>query len=502
MTRNKASAILVLVTLGALMHLAFRGLSTEISEKFPRTVDEAPQEILFSEPLTFEEDVSQDESDDFYYPPRSEPRKIAQPAEKTPTRQDPPQEDPALKNRLVVSGKIPEIPTSRVRGSRRFEATGVLEPLVDFWKKVYGVYDEHRVMIHDTDFLEIQYDVLDFTKLDQSDLPDSEKKATKSAEISRAMGRIKDLLTELDQAKTPEAQATLSLEALQVSQLFNSPEYLRKDPERFARAKDRLRTQGGLRTRFVEGLKRSGRYMPFFEKIFEGYGVPREISRLVFVESLFHERALSKVGAGGLWQFMPDSAKHYMVVNSLIDQRYDPIVATHGAARLLAHNYDLLGTWPLAINAYNSGPGNLLKAISSLGTKDIGTIIRKYKGGSYAFASRNFYPSFLAALDVYENQEAYFGKIEKAPLIQFDLVHVPITTTFPEIASLADTSIQELKALNPSFSSAILEGSYSLSPGSQVRVPTGREQVFAANLLARSTGIANVNKTTSLVNSK
>jgi membrane-bound lytic murein transglycosylase D len=142
--------------------------------------------------------------------------------------------------------------------------------------------------------------------------------------------------------------------------------------------------------------------MPVFEEIFESYGVPREVSRLVFVESLFNERAFSKSGAAGLWQFMPGTARHFMTVNHQIDQRYDPILSTHGAARLLLKNYQILGSWPLAINAYNSGAANLQRAITTLGSRDISRIITNYKGGSYAFASRNFYPSFLAALEVYE----------------------------------------------------------------------------------------------------
>lgn len=239
--------------------------------------------------------------------------------------------------------------------------------MVDFWRQIYAVYDTKQVVFHNTENLGVQYKVLDFTGLEERQIADSEKKAIRDLTVREELARLRSVYGET------------------------------------------VRAQVGLRDRFLEGLKRSQRTMPAIEEIFQNYGIPREISRLAFVESLFNERAFSKAGAAGLWQFMPGTARHYMTVNHQIDERYNPLVATRGAARLLLKNYNLLGTWPLAINAYNSGPANLQKAISAVGTRDIATIIRGYKGGSYAFASRNFYPSFLAALEIYENQEKYFG---------------------------------------------------------------------------------------------
>ncbi len=398
--------------------------------------------------------------------------------------------------KLVSPSRLPDFSrapsASRLRGLPRppasgypdsvagqFEVTPRLEPIVNFWKKVYAVYDSTQVVLHDMDHLEVEYGVLDFSDLDRQGLTDSEKKAAREAEIGVAVARVKAVLAELDEW---EGLRPLSEDAQRISKLFQHV------PEggKYKKAQEGLRTQTGIKNRFAEAVKRSGKYMPLFEEVFAYYGVPQEITRLAFVESMFRERALSKVQAAGLWQFMADSARKYMAVDKNIDERYDPIVATHGAAKLLLRNYDLLGSWPLAINAYNSGPGNLLKAVQKLGTRDIGRIVREYRGGSYAFASRNFYPSFLAALHVYENHEKYFGRIAKEAPWKFDPVQLPATMSFPEIAFLSDTPLESLKDLNPAYAEPVIEGHFALPAGSQIRLPAGRQPTFAARFVQHS----------------
>ncbi len=141
---------------------------------------------------------------------------------------------------------------------------------------------------------------------------------------------------------------------------------------------------------------------------------------MVFVESMFNPQAKSKVGAYGLWQIMPNTAKLYgLNVDENVDERGDTRRATHVAAQLLAENYRSLQSWPLAINAYNSGQGTLQAAIRQLGTRDIGTIIQQFRGGVYGFASRNFYPSFLAALEVYNNYPRYFGTLRRESSLSY-----------------------------------------------------------------------------------
>ncbi len=387
-----------------------------------------------------------------------------------------------ISKQLVTPSPIPDLRRGARPISGSFEITSELEPIVDFWRKVYAVWDADHVVIHDMDNLDIQYAILDFSNLDRKDLTDSEKRQARDETVNQEISHIKEALTELENWNGIEP---LSKEARPIAQLFDHI----GNANKYKEAKEKIRTQTGLKDRFAEGLRRSGRYMALFEEVLQNYGIPKEISRLPFVESLFKERVMSKVGAVGLWQFMPDTARRYMVVDPLIDERYDPVMATHGAARLLQRNYDLLGSWPLAINAYNSGPANLLKAISKFGTQDLGTIVTNFKSGSYAFASRNFYPSFLAALDVYEHAEKYFGRISRDPPLRFDRVDLPATMGFNEIAYLADVALDDLKSLNPSFQSQVFEDDYALPAGTQIRIPTGRQPLFASRFVQYYAGL-------------
>lgn len=473
MNRHTLTAILLLSFMGAGLHWAFRGLAGNLPTIFPNLVREAEEEIDLA-PLISEE-------------VEEEPPPLPQgaiPLKKSgeipiPTllsdRHDLP-ESPTSR-RLIRSTPVPDLPLSPddLTGVS-FEIPQELESIVDFWTKIYAVYDTSQVVFHDTDALEIQYSVLDFSTLEEKGMSDAEKKSIREGEITKEMGRIRGLLDDLD-AWLPGDP--LSKEAKRVAHLFQGIH----DADKYQKAKERIRSQIGLKNRFRDGLQRSGRYLALFEQILQSHGVPREISRLPFVESLFRERAFSKAGAAGLWQFMPDTARRYMTVDKLVDERYDPVVATHGAARLLLKNHELLGSWPLAINAYNSGPGNLQKAVAKFGTRDISKIIRNFKSGSYAFASRNFYPSFLAALRISTNEEKYFGHIPKDPPLRFDLIELPSTMSFPEIAYLSDSSLQEMKELNPGFTTAVFEGEFVLPAGSQVRVPIGRHDLFASRFV-------------------
>src|SRR5438093_5744998 len=101
----------------------------------------------------------------------------------------------------------------------------------------------------------------------------------------------------------------------------------------------------------------------------------------------------------------------YMSVGRKVDERLDPTKATRAAARLLRDNYNALGSWPLAITAYNHGRGGMLRAQSEVGSSDITKVIAQYRGPLFGYASMNFYSEFLAAVEVYNNHEQYFGQL-------------------------------------------------------------------------------------------
>jgi membrane-bound lytic murein transglycosylase D len=131
------------------------------------------------------------------------------------------------------------------------------------------------------------------------------------------------------------------------------------------------------------------------------------------VESSYNPGARSHAGAAGLWQFTVPTGKQYLRIDRSTDERLDPFRASEAAARLLRRNHELTGSWPLALTAYNHGAGGVMRAVREMGTDDIVTIVRQYSGPAFGFASRNFYVSFLAALEVDRQAHVHFGPLRR-----------------------------------------------------------------------------------------
>ena len=265
-----------------------------------------------------------------------------------------------------------------------------LESRVEFWKKVYTKYGEDDVIIHDRVNVNLIYDVA--ARRDQ---------AAKIAVVRQTLAEIRDNLT------TPE---NLSLTAKQIRAAILTNGAL-LTPASIADLRDNVHTQIGIKERFREGVIRSGRYVEAFQEIFEKQGVPAEIALLPLVESSFENRALSNAGAAGIWQFTRGTGRLYLSLSRKVDERLDPSKATRAAARLLHDNYNALGSWPLAITAYNHGRAGMMRAQSEVRSSDITKVIREYRGPLFGYASMNFYSEFLVAIDVYNSYEQYFGQL-------------------------------------------------------------------------------------------
>jgi membrane-bound lytic murein transglycosylase D len=255
-------------------------------------------------------------------------------------------------------------------------------------------------------------------------------------------------------------------------------------PARLLNAVDSIRFQLGQADRFREGLVRSGAWSSHIAEVFANQGLPAELAVLPHVESSFNPAAYSKVGAAGLWQFMRSTGRRYMRIDGAIDDRLDPFRSTEAAAQLLSYNYRLLGTWPLALTAYNHGAAGMRRAKESVGTDDIERIVRNYKSPSFGFASRNFYVSFLAALEVDHNPEKYFKDLEPLPEVKFTEVAAP---SFVPIGSLERTLKVDratLRALNPALLPAVWAGGRHVPKGYRLRLPLNGEK-WTTELLAQ-----------------
>jgi membrane-bound lytic murein transglycosylase D len=359
-----------------------------------------------------------------------------------------------------------------------FTIPPALKPQVDFWISIFATYGKRQVVIHDSERLDRIYSVLDFSDLDQEGSSEVQIELAMKDEEDAEKERIRSLLRRLDNVD-PRADS-LTPEEQRIVALFAEDHTAGKFSA--AASDERLRGQRGLRERFAHGIQAAHAYFPTMERIFSEQGVPVDITRLPLVESCFNMHAYSKVGAAGVWQFMPATARNYMRVDGTIDERLDPISATYAAARFMRGNYERLGTWPLAIKAYNHGPAGIARAVREVGTTDPATIIEQYKGPAYKFASRNFYPEFLAALHVERNYRKYFGDLVLDPPLQIDTVALPAHTAITAAARCAGTDTWQLASLNPSLLPVVDTGRAPIPPGYELRLPRGTGAQFRSCL--------------------
>ncbi|GMN07876.1 hypothetical protein MTsPCn5_32650 [Croceitalea sp. MTPC5] len=191
-------------------------------------------------------------------------------------------------------------------------------------------------------------------------------------------------------------------------------------------------------------------YFPLFEQELDSHDVPLEVKYLSIVESALNPKARSRVGATGLWQFMYTTGKMYgLDVSSYVDERRDPIASTTAAAKYLKKLYGIFNDWDLALAAYNSGPGNVNKAIRrSGGYKNYWNIRRNLPRETAGYV-----PAFLATMYLFEYAEEHGLKRERAERTYFetDTVHVKSLITFDQISELVDIPVAQLEILNPSY---------------------------------------------------
>ncbi|OAB80235.1 lytic transglycosylase domain-containing protein [Cochleicola gelatinilyticus] len=196
-------------------------------------------------------------------------------------------------------------------------------------------------------------------------------------------------------------------------------------------------------------------YFPMFEQELDKQGLPLEMKYLAIVESALNPRARSRVGATGLWQFMFATGKMFgLDVNSYVDQRSDPILATEAACKYLNSLYKSFNDWDLALAAYNSGPGNVSKAIRRSGGRTNYWNLRTHLPRETA----GYVPAFLATMYIFEYAEEHGFKSHgpRIPYIATDTIHVKKQISLDQIATVASLDKAELEFLNPSYKLGII----------------------------------------------
>ena len=309
--------------------------------------------------------------------------------------------------------------------------------------------------------LGIVYEVVYFGKKHLS-------RRAKDRKLEKIKAKYKRILRRIAKTKN---KSKLKGEELRVYQLVKKNHY---------KASRRIRGQWGLKDRFQAGIERSGLYMDEIKRIFKQYNLPEELSVLPHVESSFQLKAYSSAGAAGIWQFTRSTGRLFMRVGYDVDERRDPILATYGAAKLLKKNYEVVRSWPLAITAYNHGLRGMQRAQKRHGS-DIVKIIKKYRSRTFGFASRNFYPEFLAALHVVKNQNKYFPLLNiKKPLRRVSF-RLPDYVNINTAVNYFNMTREEIAESNPSLRRPVLIGEKRIPKGYVFQAPASEIKDLRSN---------------------
>lgn len=232
---------------------------------------------------------------------------------------------------------------------------------------------------------------------------------------------------------------------------------------------------------YAEKMSYAYHYFPMIEEELINAGLPVELRAMVIIESGLNPLATSKAGAKGLWQFMPRTGKEYgLEINSMVDERCNPLLATRAACKYLKNMYDMYGDWTLAIASYNCGPGNVNKAITRSGGNR-----QSYKGDFWDIyynlprETRSYVPLFMGATYAFAYHKAHGVEYTTPPMpLAVDTVMINRPMHLEQVSSTIDVDLELLKMLNPQYTLQIIPAttkSYALT------LPTERLTDFIAN---------------------
>lgn len=225
-------------------------------------------------------------------------------------------------------------------------------------------------------------------------------------------------------------------------------------------------------------------YFPIFEEALARQNIPLEIKYLAVVESALNPKAVSRVGATGLWQFMYNTGKQYnLSIDSYVDERSDPLKASAAAAQYMTNMFTIFNDWNLVLASYNSGPGNVNKAIRRSGGQQDFWDIKKH----LPLETQGYVPAFLATMYIYEYHKEH-GIVPKKALVRHfatDTVMVKKEMSFAQISNLLDIPVEQLEALNPSYKRNVIPNytgkyHYLTLPSCKVAVFTSNEDKIYA----------------------
>jgi len=233
--------------------------------------------------------------------------------------------------------------------------------------------------------------------------------------------------------------------------------------------------QNRLRPNFETWLARSGTYAPMIQTVLRENDLPEDLLYLALIESGFNPKAYSRSKATGIWQFMKGTGKRYgLRIDRWIDERRDPVKATHAAVKYLTELYDMFGSWPLALAGYNAGEGRVYRTIVRVRTRDFWTL---RESRHLRPETRNYVPKFMAATIIAKDPERYGFSVEYESPLAYDEVEIKNATYLSAIARYAGVTVKELRKYNPELKRNVTP---PRAPGYKIKLPPGKKEVFMA----------------------
>ncbi len=376
------------------------------------------------------------------------------------------------------------VPRHELRCDASFPCAPELKRRVDFWVMVFREWHTGQLIFHDTKHPERAYKVIDTGA--------SCRRRNEPREVRRARQSIRSqLLTvagKLDRGERKFTDGERHLLGL----------FPGEKAAEVRAAADNIRCQQGNRDRFAKALQRAGAYHDMIAKALREAGLPEDIVYLPFVESAYNPDAYSRVGAAGLWQIMPRTARTLgLEVSATLDERMDPEAATRAATRYFTRSTAVMTEAaravdpavragelnPFIITSYNYGIAGMKRAIRQVGP-DYMRVLERYRSRAFRTAVRNFYASFLAARYVARNAPRYFGEVRRAPPLRYDTVVLQRPTSVQRIEDVFGVGTDELKALNRAWTRYVWKGWRFVPEGYPLRLPprTGGWVAQAARL--------------------
>lgn len=378
----------------------------------------------------------------------------------------------------VLAALAVQLPAAVVAASQEETSTPFvrypqLEPAVGFWRDVFTKYTTRQFVFHDPYHLDVVYAVGDIGRIMDGNLSESRKLRAISDYKKREAARLAAIIRRVADAAPRNAEERRIAAALARA----------KDLPSHATLAARIRAQRGLGDEFCGAVERANVNREQMREILAAHDVPAGLAALPLVESSFRVTAQSHVGAVGVWQFTRGTGRRFLHIDHVVDERRDPILATEAAAKYLRENYERLGTWPLAITAYNHGANGMAYAVRKLHTKNLATIVKNYRSRSFGFASRNFYAEFLAAHDVMAEADKYCGAASPVPA-RLERVAVDDYVEIDVLAECAGTDAAALMELNPALKPDVASGRLYVPKGYALNIPAGTRERFLAQYTA------------------